>query len=91
MNKRSGINSKKRILTFAMKIFSGYGYKGAGMRMIASAARISAGCVYLYCKSKEELYSTLIRERFDDFSANVKASISGIEDPVIAISTEASD
>jgi len=51
MNKRSGINSKKRILTFAMKIFSEYGYKGDCMRIVASAARISVGCVYLYYKN----------------------------------------
>jgi AcrR family transcriptional regulator len=87
MNKRSGINSKKRILIAALQVFSEYGYKGASMRMIASSARISIGGVYLYFTNKEELYLTLIKERFDDFSAQVKTSISEIEDPVKAIST----
>ena len=87
MNKRSGINSKKRILTAAIKVFSEYGYKGASMRMIASTARISIGGVYLYFTNKEELYLTLIKERFDDFSAQVKTSISEIEGPVKAISS----
>lgn len=87
MNKRSGINSKKRILDAALKVFSEYGYKGASMRMIASTARISIGGVYLYYKNKEELYLTLIKERLDDLSDKVKTSISGIEDPVKAIST----
>jgi AcrR family transcriptional regulator len=87
MNKRSGINSKKRILDAALKVFSEYDYKGASMRMIASIAQISIGGVYLYFTNKEELYLTLIKERFDDFSAQVKTSISEIEDPVKAIST----
>jgi len=87
MNKRSGINSKERILDAALKVFSEYGYKGASVRMIASTARISIGGVYLYFKNKEELYLTLIKDRFDDFSGKVKTSVSIIEDPVEAISS----
>ena len=87
MNKRSGINSKKRILNAALKVFSEYGYKGASMRMIAADARISIGGVYLYFTNKEELYLTLIKDRFDDFLGMVKTSVSTIEDPVKAIAS----
>ena len=87
MNKRSGINSKRRILDAALKVFSDNGYKGASVRMIAASARISVGGVYLYFKNKEDLYLTLIKERFDDFSGKIKTSIGEIEDPVEAISS----
>ncbi|MBI1810378.1 MAG: helix-turn-helix transcriptional regulator, partial [Nitrospirae bacterium] len=48
MNKRSGIESKKRILDAAMRVFSEYGYAKANMRMIAKASDISIGGLYLY-------------------------------------------
>ena len=62
MNKRSGIESRKRIIDAAMDVFSTKGYAAANIREIAKAAGISIGGVYLYFKNKEELYKSLIRE-----------------------------
>lgn len=87
MNKRSGIESKKKILSSAVRVFSQYGYKGASMRMIARAADISVGGPYLYFKNKEDLYLTLIKKRLEDLSDKTGETLKGIEDPAEAINT----
>jgi len=85
MNKRSGIESRKRILDAAMKVFAEYGYIKANMRMIAHAARISTGGLYLYFKNKEDLYLTLIKSNMDDFAVETMESVRDIADPAEAI------
>ncbi|MCL5421909.1 MAG: TetR/AcrR family transcriptional regulator [Nitrospirae bacterium] len=87
VNKRSGMESKKKILVAATKVFSDYGYKGASMRMIAGAAGISIGGLYLYFKNKEDLYGTLIRNRLDDLTEETRETLRDIQDPAEAMST----
>ena len=85
MNKRSGKESKKKILSAASKVFSAYGYKGASMRMIARSADISIGGLYLYFKNKEDLYTTLIRISLNDLAGETKEALGDIDDPAKAI------
>jgi AcrR family transcriptional regulator len=85
MNRRSGIDSKKRILTEAIKIFSEYGYKGTSMRMIARRAHISVGGLYLYFKSKDDLYLTLMKTRLDDLASRTIEALKDVKDPAEAI------
>lgn len=66
MNRRSGIESRKRILDAAMVIFSRHGYSKASIREIAKVAGISVGGVYLYFKNKEELYQSFIKNGMDN-------------------------
>lgn len=87
MNKRSGIKSKKRILEAAMRVFSKYGYAKANMRVIAKAADISIGGLYLYFKNKDELYLTLMKSKMDDFAGKTMESVRDITDPSEAINT----
>jgi AcrR family transcriptional regulator len=87
MNKRSGIKSKKRILTAAIKIFSEYGYKGTSMRMIARRANISVGGLYLYFKSKDDLYLTLIKTRLEDLADKTREALKDVKDPAEAMRT----
>jgi len=63
MNKRSGTESKQKIMKAAMDVFSRKGYAKANIREIARTAGISIGGVYLYFKNKEDLYRNLIKER----------------------------
>jgi AcrR family transcriptional regulator len=62
MNKRSGIESKKRIIDAALAVFSAKGYAKANIREIAKSAGISVGGVYLYFKNKEDLYRNLVND-----------------------------
>jgi AcrR family transcriptional regulator len=87
MNRRSGIESKKRILTAAIKIFSEYGYKGTSMRMIARRAHISVGGLYLYFKSKDDLYLTLIKTRLEDLADKTREALKDVRDPAEAMRT----
>lgn len=86
MNKRSGIESKKRIIIAALRLFSEYGYSKASMRMIANASGISIGGIYLYFKNKNELYLTLIKSRLDELADMTRKSLKDIDDPAEAVS-----
>ena len=72
MNKRSGIESKQKIMKAAMDVFSRKGYAKASIREIASTAGISVGGVYLYFRNKEELYRSLINERMLDIGSKTE-------------------
>jgi len=87
MNKRSGIESKKRILDAAMRVFSEYGYAKANMRIIAKEAGISIGGLYLYFKNKEALYLILMKTKMSEFAGTTMDSVKGIKNPAAAINT----
>ncbi len=73
--------SRKNILDAALKIFSEYGYPGTSIKMIAQAADISVGGVYLYFRNKEALYITLIAEMFKELSSQIHSAIEGEHRP----------
>ena len=73
MNKRSGKESKQKIMKAAMGVFSRKGYATANMREIARTAGISIGGIYLYFRNKEELYRSLISERMLDIGSKTEA------------------
>jgi AcrR family transcriptional regulator len=72
MNKRSGIESRKKIIDAAMYVFSRQDFMKATIREIAKYAGISIGGVYLYFKNKEDLYKSLINERMRDIDAQLR-------------------
>jgi len=74
MNRRSGIETRKRIVDAAMEIFSAKGYAAANMREIAQAAGTSVGGVYLYFKNKKELYKSLISAKRSSLSSMIETS-----------------
>jgi AcrR family transcriptional regulator len=82
MNKRSGPASKERILREATKIFSEHGYEKSSMRMIANAANISIGGLYLYFRNKENLYLTLIKFMINEYTERLREALLEVQDPV---------
>ena len=85
MNKRSVIDTRRTILEATRRIFAEHGYDQASMRGIAQAAGISVGGLYLYFKSKEELYRILTEEWVDELDALTRAALEGVDDPRSAI------
>ncbi len=81
MNKRSGHETKKRIIEAAIKVFSEYGYNGATIRMIAKEAKLSVGCVYLYFKNKEELSLYLLREKMKELQERIRNNLKNLKSP----------
>lgn len=53
---------RKAILKAARKVFFEYGLQAASMDMVAELAELSKGALYLYFKSKEDLYVSLLEE-----------------------------
>jgi AcrR family transcriptional regulator len=86
MNKRSGIESKKKIIDAAMNVFSRKGYAKASIREIARSADISIGGVYLYFKNKEELYKSLINDRMRDIGGKLEITAGSAESASEALS-----
>lgn len=66
MNRRSGIETRKKILMASLDVFTSLGFRGASMRKIAEAADTSVGGIYLYFRNKEDLYLSLMRDRIQD-------------------------
>lgn len=53
---------RQQILDAALKVFAVRGLQGAKMGLIAEEAKLSAGQLYRFFESKEELFITLIRQ-----------------------------
>ncbi|WP_257347172.1 TetR/AcrR family transcriptional regulator [Pseudalkalibacillus decolorationis] len=62
---------KEQIMEAALKVFARRGLIGTKMSMIATEANISAGLLYRYFKSKNELFISLVQQA-------VQESIAGI-------------
>lgn len=79
---------RQQILGAAKAVFSARGFLGATMEEIAEAAELGIGTLYLYFRSKEELYVSLLLEAMDLFSAEletIRASSRAPEEKVRAV------
>ena len=56
------------ILAAAKRVYSAKGFLGATIEDIAAEARVSVGTIYLYYKSKEDLYVSLLVESMEAFT-----------------------
>ncbi|WP_202913117.1 TetR/AcrR family transcriptional regulator [Acuticoccus sediminis] len=52
---------RKDILDGARRVFRAAGFDGASMDKIAAAAKVSKGTLYVYFRSKEELFEALVQ------------------------------
>jgi AcrR family transcriptional regulator len=56
---------KRQITSAAVKIFAQHGLMGSKISMIAAEAGVSHGLFYHYFKTKEELFTSLVREAIE--------------------------
>jgi AcrR family transcriptional regulator len=78
---------QQEILAAAIKVFGKKGFAESGVEDIAAAAKIAKGTVYLYFKSKEEIYAAAIQlavEQLQALSVERLRSIHGVRDRLIA-------
>ena len=66
---------RRRIQEAARSVFSERGYAGASIELIARAAQLSVGAIYLYFRSKEDLYVSLIEDARRDVDPAVHAAV----------------
>lgn len=81
----SQINTRELILKEAEKIFAQKGYYKARMEDIAKSAKIAKGTIYLYFKSKIDLFISIIEKALLDFYERIKRVSEGEEDEVIKL------
>lgn len=57
-----------RILECARDLFNRHGYEGFSMRRLANDVGCAVGTIYLYFRSRDELFQALVEERFERLS-----------------------
>src|SRR5664279_5677415 len=62
---------RRRIQEAARTVFSERGYGGASIELIARAAQLSVGAIYLYFRSQEDLYVSLIEDALTVFDVEM--------------------
>jgi len=62
---------RRSIQEAARTVFSERGYAGASIEIIARAAQLSVGAIYLYFRSKEDLYVSLIEDTLTVFDVEM--------------------
>jgi len=62
---------KRTILRAAKQLFFKKGFKSVTVESIARQAKLSKGAVYLYFKSKEEIYTQILLTDVEKFNENV--------------------
>jgi len=62
---------RRRIQEAARTVFSERGYAGASIEIIARAAQLSVGAIYLYFRSKEDIYVSLIEDTLTVFDVEM--------------------
>ena len=82
---RQRLDRRRSILEAAETVFAREGFHAASMEQVAKAAEYAVGSVYLYFKSKEELYAVLFEEKIRAMLASVQRRAGGAKDPVEAM------
>jgi len=62
---------RRRIQEAARTVFAEKGYSGASIELIARAAQLSVGAIYLYFRSKEDLYVSLVEDALTVFDVEM--------------------
>jgi AcrR family transcriptional regulator len=62
---------RRRIQEAARTVFAERGYAGASIELIARAAQLSVGAIYLYFRSKEDLYVSLVEDTLTVFDVDM--------------------
>lgn len=70
------MDRKQWILDAAKQTFSSYGYKATTMDHVAKVANVGKGTIYLYFKSKDELFSAILEEHVGEMIEVAKGTIS---------------
>ena len=78
-------NIKNRIITNAITTFSNYGYDKSRMDDIAKSSGLSKGTLYLYFKSKEELFNTISEQNINYLKNQLSKLFDNKEDLITCI------
>ena len=76
-------DEKKRqgIVDAALKLFASRPFHEVRLEDVAAAAKVGKGTVYIYFKSKDDLYGSLISEGFEKLVETLRAQLSDDSEP----------
>jgi len=66
---------RRDILDAALKLFSRKGYSGTSISEIAQASEFSVGSIYNFFETKENLYLTIVEEKFRETSRRMSDAV----------------
>jgi TetR/AcrR family fatty acid metabolism transcriptional regulator len=75
----------QQIIEAAVRVFARKGYFSSRVSDIAREAGIAAGTIYLYFKTKEDILTTLFREKMAEFVAKLWKAMADQPDPVAKV------
>ncbi len=82
--KKNEISTGDRILNVAYKIFLLFGYHGTTLQQIAMQAGVNKSAVHYYFRSKERLYTLVVKKVLDlyfDTRVEINTTQKGLEKP----------
>jgi TetR/AcrR family transcriptional regulator len=82
---RTGEANTQRILDAALEVFAAYGFQGARIDQIAIAAGLSKPNLLYYFRSKEALYTAVLRRTLDMWLEPLQ-ELDSLTDPRVALS-----
>lgn len=77
-----GDDTRRRIFAAAVAEFAEHGLAGARIDRIAASAKANKQAIYLYYGNKEKLFTTVLREKLEEFGNTVVVEPDAIVDSV---------
>lgn len=71
---------RQSILSAAFELFESISYDAVNMDTVARRAGIAKGTVYLYFRTKEELFLDLLTQEFENWFSEIEANLTMIHD-----------
>jgi TetR/AcrR family transcriptional regulator len=82
---RAGETNTQRILDAALEVFAAYGFQGARIDQIATVAGLSKPNLLYYFRTKEALYTAVLRRTLDMWLEPLQ-ELDSLSDPRVALS-----
>ena len=82
---REKLNRRAEILQAAWEVFSSRDYHSVTINDIAAAAELSKGTLYLYFRSKADLFFSTFEMGMEKISTIIEEATSSSDDPVVGI------
>lgn len=79
---RNSADTRQKILTSCVELFSTKGYAGTSMNDIISKAGISKGSVYWHFESKEDIFVKMITDNYKEWIRLVNSELEHVRDPI---------
>jgi len=75
MTSSISLKTKGKIIEEAEKLFIQNGYQSVSMNMIADKIKITKPALYYYFKNKEDLYSQILKNLFEEFHQEIDKAL----------------